>query len=1106
MNRSELLSAMEVFRSDAWIPRAVLMRFWGHLQPTLTLEQMNNILTELSANAYIEMADEAVRVHAIVAADRAQHRAFIDAYRSETPWHLMPPDGYLHENLAYHLREAGLQDELYDLLLSTQDWKNARGDADAFGRDLATALEGMRDPLDAHQVRVLLQLKIAQLVNETQLSDYQQDDLDILFHLGRSEEALRHIRGLRDRASHFEGLVLASRFGDATAPLAEAYTVITGNEEEDSLTDMVEFFKRAAAQKAEAGQHKYANALLKKAQETDALMKIDGLTQLASRYADLGDRERADALFDEARNLLDRLTCNLVSDEASRFGLVRTIFPALLKMGRCAYDLGKVDIVQPMFEAATLLLQASNSDTGNPDTLPEKGESIQITLMPLDENDKHELEYALLYARRFDDALSLFDVPWRANNPIITSFMNFIASDLPDHQIDHHREKFLQIMAKVLAEDGDFEGTYSTLDQMATHPANLARPEAMCTVADQLWQQGKPLEAQAQIELLLESADDWNKAPIYAQIAAVSHLAGDTAKADQLFAQAEACAVQLLWSDHLRRSALQTVALKLARTGRHVQATQVLHDSRVDDNLQWLRADALYTLLTYFLAQGRFKPAKILADACQRAFAPKSDDAYLMLCKALLSDQREPLIAALQSAKARVEAYALQGNWQAAGRELNEVQEPVCRVEFLAQYPALQTVISQDEVLLWIQEALTGEATPLSSTNLTDAIRSAWRDNATRFDGLLNLDRVLQAMLRCGYRKDVITLARGLTGFFAQQIGTLCLVAWNDLTSENPGDARALFNEAYTLWDENKTDIKRDTVELDLMQVSLALADFSRLALLLTHFLEMVSDIGLWSDSLFTNLEALIKSLLAHDQRALVEQIGARIARCQDAEERASGFFKLGSAYAVHGDDRQADICFQQALEVDRQICSDYSRWRFLLIHAARLARLGRQTAARSVLQEFRTDEAESLSDEMIRAWLALEEIDPAVQVARHSKPLSQQQRAYAPIIEAMIKTDRWAAAFDLFGKWTLEPMLGGWYTDTKSRWHLGEMARDDIDFSLTRLQIIQLDAIFLYLDRLSPMLEAKQTGLTALLMDDALRLVSWLHPDWRRLYAALEA
>jgi serine protease Do len=112
-------------------------------------------------------------------------------------------------HIAEHLLESDLVEELASLLTSTPEWMEARLQYSQFGaapflEDVRTTLRAFRDPLPAARVPVLLALYVASFVAKSRKS-IMSDDIELLILLGRTSEALAHVRLQSDPDNRFEG-------------------------------------------------------------------------------------------------------------------------------------------------------------------------------------------------------------------------------------------------------------------------------------------------------------------------------------------------------------------------------------------------------------------------------------------------------------------------------------------------------------------------------------------------------------------------------------------------------------------------------------------------------------------------------------------------------------------------------------------------------------------------------------------------------------------------------------------------------------------------------------------------------------------------------------
>jgi hypothetical protein len=129
---------LAVFPADEAVPEAAVLTFWLHTGG-LKKRDARKLLTTLERKALLRLEGEAphrfVSLHdlqydylrAVVGDLSSLHGRLLDAYQRRCPdgWQSGPNDGYFFEHLAYHLVEAGREEELQRLLLDF-DWLQAK--------------------------------------------------------------------------------------------------------------------------------------------------------------------------------------------------------------------------------------------------------------------------------------------------------------------------------------------------------------------------------------------------------------------------------------------------------------------------------------------------------------------------------------------------------------------------------------------------------------------------------------------------------------------------------------------------------------------------------------------------------------------------------------------------------------------------------------------------------------------------------------------------------------------------------------------------------------------------------------------------------------------
>ena len=119
-NDQTRLLELAVFKEDLNIPLQVLERYWQHTGQldVLDVEETCQRLFDSSLLLDFSLADRHIRLHDAIRAwligrpgdlsMAERHAQLLACYRTpDTPWYLLPDDGYLYEHLAYHLAGAG---------------------------------------------------------------------------------------------------------------------------------------------------------------------------------------------------------------------------------------------------------------------------------------------------------------------------------------------------------------------------------------------------------------------------------------------------------------------------------------------------------------------------------------------------------------------------------------------------------------------------------------------------------------------------------------------------------------------------------------------------------------------------------------------------------------------------------------------------------------------------------------------------------------------------------------------------------------------------------------------------------------------------------------
>jgi|GEM_PF-4801981 len=221
-----LYYALGIFPEDVWVPQAVISRLWREQNPALSENDAIGLALELEALALIDRraGDDTLILHDLLHDYNREkldnrlistHAALLHAYNPMSkPWPEVPHDGYLYFQLAYHLRETGRKEALYELLTDSRAWMDAKfaacSDHTAYMADLDLALTDFVEPFFADDLIRVVQFHGARQVVSAQVDIYQDIDLQTLVWLGKGTEALAHARmrtQLQKRVSGLLGII-----------------------------------------------------------------------------------------------------------------------------------------------------------------------------------------------------------------------------------------------------------------------------------------------------------------------------------------------------------------------------------------------------------------------------------------------------------------------------------------------------------------------------------------------------------------------------------------------------------------------------------------------------------------------------------------------------------------------------------------------------------------------------------------------------------------------------------------------------------------------------------------------------------------------------------
>lgn len=336
-----LYYTLGIFAPGSQISQNVITRLW-RLNPSLSEFDCETLIADLSRLALLDRNTEKknVSMHDLLH-DYARERLGTNLMRRNNdllysynpdrrPWPEIEDDGFLYDNLAYHLRGAGQHEQLYNLLVSSPAWMNAKlaasgGDA-SYVTDLKLAISDFQDPLAASHVQTLVQLYSAYQVVNARVSLYSDLDLKTLTRLGREKEALEHVRVRSVPAERLQGLIAIYRTmqerGQSSSLLQNAIESLSIFQEGVDPAAMTELAQTLAEYKH------YDEALAVAHAIQDIQSQASTLIKIAMSLWDAERKEDANAILYEVYQMKN-------SDAPRRlgFGAEYELVMALLRIG-----------------------------------------------------------------------------------------------------------------------------------------------------------------------------------------------------------------------------------------------------------------------------------------------------------------------------------------------------------------------------------------------------------------------------------------------------------------------------------------------------------------------------------------------------------------------------------------------------------------------------------------------------------------------------------------------------------------------------------------------------------------------------------------------------
>jgi hypothetical protein len=217
--------ALGIFPEDLWIPEISAFKLWQAYDSALSMVDCREIARDLHKLALVERrdGDGAMLLHDILhdynrnrITERNEyknaHQKLLNRYNPNEmqAWWEIEADGYIYENLAYHLVELERQADLHKLLTASPAWMEAKyihciGDS-AYVADLALIMKPYKDSLSAEDLLKWVELNTARQVVNARVGTYNDDLLRALVYMGREKEALNHARLRPNVQEQFSGL------------------------------------------------------------------------------------------------------------------------------------------------------------------------------------------------------------------------------------------------------------------------------------------------------------------------------------------------------------------------------------------------------------------------------------------------------------------------------------------------------------------------------------------------------------------------------------------------------------------------------------------------------------------------------------------------------------------------------------------------------------------------------------------------------------------------------------------------------------------------------------------------------------------------------------
>ncbi|NMF61049.1 NB-ARC domain-containing protein [Pseudanabaena yagii] len=668
---------LAVFPEDVAIPLSVLQTFWS----TINLDGLEvEELVESLVNKSLARQDEEGRIslhdlqRSYIGKQILQpvtlHQRLLEAYEARCygKWATGPNDSYFFEHLAYHLKQAGRERELYQLLTTCPEWMEAKfiackGDT-AYAADLELALANFADPLDMDQVVTVVQLHTSRQIVHERVSRCIDDYLETLVWLDRETEALNHARLRANANSKFESLMKVYRVLQAknkvTSDVLDEIKVVARAIESD------EYRARALSELAvllsNLGQESQAQATFVESEKTVRAINDDWHRDMTLQY--LANAFIQAKRFDDAERIVreirrEEYQAEVMSNLASALARNKDFTEAERKSNKIKESRSRVEALSSLAEALY-----RDGEERKADTFFSEAEQIgqKIDYSPFQGLAFLALTISLANIGQFEKA-------------------EHIARSIKEDS--SWRPVALSQLAGILAKAERFDEA-ERIARGIENQVSDSKAEALTQIAVSLVQSGKFSEAE-QIVVTIE-ADIREQIKSLTQLATALAQVGQIDRARIIFEQAEGL-TRIIEPSTKQIQAVRAVSIALYYLKHQAQAYTVLNQAeKLTRSLQpnWKRLEHLIILaniLTLLKQEERAKKILVEVEDESRIIDSQSTPSNTLSAAhhwAARKNGWEPLLLQL------VEALTLAENFGEAERVARTIEFPLHRAEALA--------------------------------------------------------------------------------------------------------------------------------------------------------------------------------------------------------------------------------------------------------------------------------------------------------------------------------------------------------------------------------------------------------------------------------------